>query len=62
MYCRLQNKAKLLLSSAGDKIIFTARTYYKILRISLTIADLKEEETISFDSLAEAIQYRPRLE
>lgn len=62
LHCRLSEKAKKLLSSAGDTLNITARAYFKILKISLTIADLNNEETISADSLAEALQYRPRLD
>jgi magnesium chelatase family protein len=41
---------------------FSPRTYYRLLKVARTIADLKGEEKINTDHLAEAIQYKFREE
>lgn len=51
-------EGKKLLEAAMKELHLSARAYYKILKISRTIADLAEEETIKDRHIAEAIQYR----
>lgn len=57
-YCNLENSASLLLSGALAKFNFSARSYFKIIKISRTIADLEGSEMIKQDHVAEAIQYK----
>lgn len=57
-YCRLQPDAENLLRSAMDEMGLSARAHDKILRVSRTIADLEECETIEAHHLSEAINFR----
>jgi len=38
----------------------SARSYYRLIKVSRTIADLAGEKEISPSHLAEALQYRPK--
>jgi magnesium chelatase family protein len=40
----------------------TTRAYHRVLKLSRTIADLSGSEVINQVHLAEALQYRPKLE
>jgi len=57
-FCILSQGAKNLIRLAIAELNFSARAYDKILKVSRTIADLKQEEVISEEHIAEAIQYR----
>ena len=57
-FCQMIPEATTLLKSAMQELNFSARSYTKILKISRTIADLAQQETIQPEHLAEAIQYR----
>ncbi len=59
-FCKISEDAKLLLKQAVDKLSLSARSYFKILKISQTIADLECEDRIEPEFVAEALQYRPR--
>lgn len=61
-HCRLSEDAKKLLQSATERLHLSARSYFRILKIARTIADLAESENIILDHLSEAIQYRPKVE
>jgi magnesium chelatase family protein len=50
------------LKKAVDQFALSARAYHRILKISRTIADLAGEKEIKVEHLAEAIQYRTKLE
>jgi magnesium chelatase family protein len=51
-------EGKKLLEMVMKELRFSARAYYKVLKISRTIADLAESETVQAEHIAEAIQYR----
>ncbi len=57
-FCSLDEECKKLLKMAIDELGLSARAYDKILKISRTIADLAEEQTLRAQHIAEAIQYR----
>lgn len=57
-YCRLDARAQRLIALAIQELGFSARAYFKILKIARTIADLAGEEGIEEVHVAEAIQYR----
>ncbi len=55
---RLDDDASTLLKNAFDALGLTGRSYDKILRLALTIADLEGSDIVSAVHIAEAIQYR----
>lgn len=57
-YCVLNQECKQILELAFNKLKLSARAYSKILKVSRTIADLDEAESIEKKHLLEAIQYR----
>lgn len=60
-YCQLSKGAKLLLRRAVSNFNLSARSYYKMIKISQTIADLAGAEEIAVEHMAEALQYRPKM-
>jgi len=58
IYCQLDKEGKNLLRAAIKKLGLSARAYDRLLRLSRTIADLEESESIKPMHLAEAISYR----
>jgi magnesium chelatase family protein len=50
------------LRAAAAKLSLSARGVHRVLRVARTIADLAAEEEISAPRVAEALQYRRRLE
>ena len=56
--CEINDAGKILLKTAMERLGLSARAYDRILRVSRTIADLSDTESISIEHLAEAIQYR----
>lgn len=59
-FCNLEDAAQSLLKAAMKQLYLSARAFHRILKLSRTIADLDNSESIRSHHLAEAIQYRPR--
>lgn len=59
-YCKPDMAGEQLLNSSLRQMQLSARAYHRILKLSRTIADLADSESISVTHIAEAIQYRPR--
>ncbi|MCU0327813.1 MAG: YifB family Mg chelatase-like AAA ATPase [Chitinophagales bacterium] len=56
--CHIDEKGKLLLKKAMEKLNLSARAYDRIIKVSRTIADLHQSDKILVEHLAQAIQYR----
>jgi len=59
-FCQIEPQAKSLLHVATKQLTLSARSFYRILKLARTIADLERTDIIRANHLAEAIQYRPR--
>ena len=60
--CELDAGTLKILHQALSRMSLSARSYYKIIKIAQTIADLSGEENISPKDIAEALQYRKQEE
>ncbi|MCJ7793030.1 MAG: YifB family Mg chelatase-like AAA ATPase [Candidatus Marinimicrobia bacterium] len=58
--CPLDSESLNLLRQAVSQMNLTARSYYRVIKLARTIADLAGEEKIKVAHLAEALQYRPK--
>ena len=58
---KMEENATGLLQAAMKQLDLSARAFHRILKLSLTIADLAGSDTIGVAHLAEALQYRPRV-
>ncbi len=59
-FCPLSRECQNLLYQAAIQLNLSARSFYRIIKIARTIADLAQEKEILKEHLAEALQYRPR--
>lgn len=60
--CALDESGKTLMRTASTRFHLSARAYHRVLKVARTIADLEGSEAIQMHHLAEALQYRPKLE
>jgi magnesium chelatase family protein len=56
--CILDSRTLRLLHGAAERFGLTARSFDRILRVSRTIADLDDSADVTFDHVAEALQFR----
>lgn len=61
-YCDIKPDALALLKQAVNNYNLSARTYFRLIKISQTIADLADEKSVEQNHVAEALQYRIRVE
>lgn len=53
-------KGKQFLSTASEKLNLSARSYFKVIKVAQTIADLDNQDIIDIPQLAEALNFRKR--
>lgn len=61
-YCEIDEGGRILMTNAVATMNLSARSYFKVLKIARTIADLAGEKEISVNHIAEALQYRPKVD
>ncbi len=61
-YCVLDDACQALMKVAMKQLQLTARAYHRVLKLSRTIADLAGSEAIAQAHLAEALQYRSKMD
>lgn len=60
-FCQLDAASTSLMKTAMSQLQLSARAYHRVLKLARTIADLAGSEKIGPGHLAEALQYRPRM-
>lgn len=60
--CVVPDESREFLRQAASKLEISARSYFKIVKIAQTIADLAGSARIETVHLSEALQYRPKIE
>ncbi|MCX6816562.1 MAG: YifB family Mg chelatase-like AAA ATPase [Candidatus Beckwithbacteria bacterium] len=59
-YCQMTSEAENLLQQAAIKFNLSARSYFRLIKVSRTISDLAGDKEIGSGHIAEALQYRIR--
>ena len=59
-FCPLNKECLELLRQSVNRLNLSARSFFRLIKVSRTIADLEDKDEISVENLAEALQYRPR--
>ena len=61
-YCKLDSECENILKQAISSLNLSARSYYRIIKLSRTIADLEWCEDIKKEHILEALSFRKREE
>ncbi|PZM85767.1 magnesium chelatase [Candidatus Gracilibacteria bacterium] len=61
-FCKLDSESDIILKQAVTMMNLSARSYYRILKLARTIADLAGVENISKEHILEALSFRKREE
>lgn len=57
-YCALDQEGHQIMRGVMEKFQLSARAFHRILKVSRTLADIDEKESIEMQHLLEAVQYR----
>ena len=57
-YCVPDENGQRLMRQAYERLNLSARAYNRVMKVALTIADLSGGCDITYEHIAEAIQYR----
>lgn len=58
IFCQMEARASEVLKAASQKLGLSARAYYRVLKVSRSIADLAGVEVINVAHISQSIQYR----
>ena len=61
-FCKLDDASIDLLRAAVTQMHLSARAYNRILKLARTIADLGKSDSIKLEHVAEALQFRAKVE
>ncbi len=56
----MRNDAREILIMANDKLKLSTRSYFKVIKVARTIADMEESDEITSSHISEALLYRKR--
>lgn len=59
-YCVLDDESRELLKNAYDSYNLSPRSYFRLIKLARTIADLDESQEVNPRHVSEAIQFRPK--
>ncbi|MEK7504551.1 MAG: ATP-binding protein, partial [Patescibacteria group bacterium] len=60
-YCQITPEATRILKLAVEKFDLSARSYFRLIKVARTIADLENSNEILMAHMAEALQYRQQV-
>lgn len=60
-YCLVDDAGRSLMKAAMTRFQLSARSFHRVLKTARTIADMAGSDSIQVPHLAEALQYRPKL-
>jgi magnesium chelatase family protein len=61
-FCRIDDTTQNLLKNAASQLHLSARSFFRVIKLARTIADLTGEDNIKMPHVAEALQYRAKEE